>query len=246
MSVGSSRMAPAYVAVHAEEDREHWWFRGRLAVLRAALQSRLPAGRLRLVELGCGTGNVLEALRDFGDTIGIEIDDRLRAVALARGLDVRAGSLPDQVPLEPGTADVVLLLDVLEHLDAESAGLAVARNVLAPGGVLVVTVPAYQWLWSAHDVHLGHQRRYTRARLRQAVEGAGFVVERVSYFNTVLFPAVAAVRFAQRLVRRDGHDLHRPARLVNRALEAVFAFERHVVSRVDLPFGSSLLLVARA
>ena len=238
-------MDPAYVAAHAENDREHWWFRGRLAVLCAVLERRLPSGRLRLVELGCGTGNVLEALRPFGDTTGVEIDDTLRAIALARGLDVRAGALPDRVPIDPGTADVVLMLDVLEHLDAESAGLGAARKILVPGGLLVVTVPAYQWLWSAHDVHLGHRRRYTRARLRQAVEGAGFVVERVSYFSTVLSPAVAAVRCAQRLGGGDCHDLHRPARLVNRALQSVFAFERHIVSRVDLPFGSSLLLVAR-
>ena len=246
MSVGTSQMEPAYVAAHAENDREHWWFRGRLAVLCAVLQRRLPPGRLRLVEFGCGTGNVLEALRPFGDPTGIEVDDTLRAIARARGLDVRAGALPDRVPIDPGTADVVLMLDVLEHLDAESAGLGAARKILVPGGLLVVTVPAYQWLWSAHDVHLGHRRRYTRARLRGAVEGAGLVVERVSYFNAALFPAVAAVRCAQRLARRDGHDLQRPAPAVNRALAAVFALERHVVSRVDMPFGSSLLLVARA
>jgi hypothetical protein len=95
-------------------------------------------------------------------------------------------------------------------------------------------------------VHLGHRRRYTRARLRRAVEGAGLVVERISYFNAALFPAVAAVRCVQRLARRDGHDLRRPAPAVNRMLAAVFALERHVVSRMDVPFGSSLLLVARA
>lgn len=239
-------MDAAYVAAHLEEDRDHWWFRGRLAILLAMLSHRLAGRRrLQLVELGCGTGNVLAELRRFGDVVGVEIDDTLRAAAISRGLDVRAGALPDQVPIDPGRADVVLMLDVLEHLDGEASALGAARKLLAPEGLLVITVPAYQWLWSAHDVALGHRRRYTRARLRGAAEAAGFVVERISYFNTLLLPAIAAVRLRRRLLGRDGHDLHRPAPMVNRALERVFAFERRLLTRLDLPFGSSLLLIAR-
>ena len=245
MSAPAPGMDRAYVATHIEEDRAHWWFRGRLAVLLAVLAARLPSRRLQLLELGCGTGNVLGELRRFGDPIGVEIDETLRSTAVARGLDARAGALPDRVPVAPGSADVVLMLDVLEHVEAEASALGATRRLLTPGGLLVLTVPAYRWLWSAHDVVLGHRRRYTRAELRRAVEAAGFVVERVSYFNTLLLPAIGVVRLVRRALRRDGHDLRRPGPMVNRVLEVVFGFERHLLRRLDLPFGSSLLLIAR-
>jgi SAM-dependent methyltransferase len=238
-------MDPVYVAAHAQHDRDHWWFRGRLAVLLAVLERRLPRRRLRLVELGCGSGSVLAALARYGEAVGVEVDDALRGAAVARGLDVRRGALPDALPVEPGSADVVLLLDVLEHVEAEEPALAAARKVLAPGGLFVATVPAYRWLWSAHDVVLGHRRRYTRPEIRALVAGAGFRLERATYFSTLLLPPIAVVRLGRRLAGRDDHDLKRLPPALNAALAALFALERHLVSRVDLPFGSSVLLLAR-
>jgi len=228
-----------------EEDRRHWWFRGRLAVLLAVLRRTLPPRRVRLVELGCGTGNVLAALTEFGECVGMEAHSDLVAAAHAAGLDVRPGRLPADLPVPDGWADVVLLLDVLEHLDDDAAALATARRALAPGGLLVVTVPAYRWLWSDHDVALGHRRRYAARELAERVRGAGLSVERVSYFNMLLFPAVAAVRVWKRLVGDRTHDLRRPSNRWNRRLGRVFALERHLLPRVPLPFGSSLLLLAR-
>jgi SAM-dependent methyltransferase len=238
-------MDPAYVATHMEEDRLHWWFRGRLAVITAALERALPQRPVRLLELGCGTGNVLGALGRFGEAVGMETHPDLVAAARAAGLDVREGRLPGDLVVPPGWAEVVLLLDVLEHLDDEAAALETGRRALAEGGLLVATVPAYQWLWSGHDVALGHRRRYTASRLRGVVERAGFRVLRVSYFNTLLFPALALMRGWKRLTGDATHDLRRPAPTLNRWLERVFALERHVVPRCALPFGASLLLVAR-
>jgi len=236
---------PAYLATHVEEDRLHWYFRGRLAVIRGALRRVLPRGSLRLVEIGCGTGNMLGPLGEFGEAVGIETNDALLAVARAAGLDVRKGALPDDLPVTPGWADVVLLLDVLEHLDDDVAGLRAAHRVLREGGLLVLTVPAYSWLWTGHDVALGHRRRYVAAELRRLVERAGYRVERVSYFNTVLFPAIASIRLYKRLRRDDRHDLRHPGPRLNAVLEWLFAVERHVVPRPGLPFGISLFVLAR-
>ncbi|HJR04162.1 MAG TPA: class I SAM-dependent methyltransferase, partial [Methylomirabilota bacterium] len=126
-------MDPAYAAVHAEEDRAHWWFLGRRAVILAEMARRLPAGGARLAELGCGSGGMLEALGGFGTAVGVEVDPSLRARARERGLDVRAGALPDTIPLEPGAWDAVCLFDVLEHVDDEAGALGACRRLLAPG-----------------------------------------------------------------------------------------------------------------
>jgi SAM-dependent methyltransferase len=238
-------MDPAYLAVHAEEDRDHWWFRGRLAVLVAVVRRLVTQRPARLLELGCGSGNVLEALTAFGDAVGMEREPTLLAAARAAGLDVRAGVLPRDLVVPNGWADVVLLLDVLEHIDDEAAALATARRALRPDGALVVTVPAYAWLWSGHDVALGHRRRYTAGRLRRALESAGFRVERVTYFNTLLFPVMVVARMWKRVRGDDRHDLRRPGPLVNGLLTWCFALERLMVPRTALPFGGSLLAVAR-
>lgn len=238
-------MDPDYLARHIEEDRRHWWFRGRLTVILAVLRHVLPPRRLRLLELGCGTGNVLVALTEFGEAVGMEVDPRLIAVARAAGADVRRGALPEDLAVEPGWADVVLLLDVLEHLDDDGAALGTARRALGADGLLVVTVPAYGWLWSGHDVALGHRRRYTAARLVRLVGAAGFEVVHTSYFNTLLFPFVALGRAWKRLRASREHDLERPPAALNGALAWIFALERFVVPRAPLPFGTSVVLVAR-
>ena len=237
-------MDAAYIPTHLEEDRLHWWFRGRLEVLLVTLRRRLPRRRLRLLELGCGSGNVLGALGQFGEAVGMEADPTMLAAARAAGLDARAGRLPDDRVVEDGWADAVLLLDVLEHVD-DAAALGAARRALAADGLLVVTVPAYEWLWTAHDAALGHRRRYTAGRLRRVVEGAGFVVERTSYFSTVLFPVVAVARLWKRWRQDPRHDLRRPRPALNRLLAQVFALERHLVPHARLPFGTSVLLLAR-
>jgi SAM-dependent methyltransferase len=235
----------AYTAVHIEQDRRHWYFRGRLAVLSAVFDRALPRPPCRVVELGCGTGNVLQTLGRYGEAVGVEHDDGLRALACAAGLDVRKGTLPDDVPLADGWADAVLLLDVIEHLDDDVAALCAARRLVRAGGVVIVAVPAYAWLWSAHDVALGHRRRYTAAALRRRLHAAGLRVEHLGYFNTVLFPAIAVGRLAKRLVRARGHDLGNPPEAVNRALASLFALERRFVLRPGLPFGCSVLAIAR-
>ena len=137
-------MDKAYAAVHAEEDRAQWWFQGRRAIILAEMARRLPGGRRRVAELGCGSGGMLESLAAFGPAVGVELDPALREIARGRGLDVRAGALPDHIPLEAGRWDAVCLFDVLEHVADEAGSLRACRRLLAPDGRLVVTVPAYQ------------------------------------------------------------------------------------------------------
>ena len=238
-------MDPAYVATHVQEDQHHWWFLGRRAVLRRVLRATLPAGGLRLVEIGCGGGTLLPAAAEFGEVVGVEASADFLEVARRRGFNVLRGALPDQLPLDAGAFDGALLLDVLEHIEDDRGALEAVARVLRPGGLLVCTVPAYPWLWSSHDEVLGHRRRYTARSLRRVAQEAGFRPLRVTYFNTLLAPAVVGLRLLRRWRGVRSHDLVRPARPLNALLARVFSLEASLLRWTDLPFGVSVLMVAR-
>lgn len=234
-----------YVATHAKEDSHHWWFVGRRAVILSVARELFGRGRFRLAEIGCGTGSLLDALAEFGEVTGVEPSPEFFRVARRHNRPVVSGALPNAIPLPPGSLDGVLLLDVLEHIDDDGEALAAVRRLLRPGGVLLCTVPAYQALWSPHDAVLGHRRRYTATALRRLLDGVGFRVTRLTYFNTLLAPPVAVVRFFRRWRSPHGHDLSVPPEWLNTLLARVFALEAPLLRRVNFPFGISVLAVAQ-
>lgn len=230
----------------AEIDRDHWWFVGRRRILTALLERWRPKpGQLRILEVGCGTGSNIAMLQQFGTVDAIEPDDHARAFASGRtGVKVKGGYLPD-VPLEDGLYDLIVLLDVLEHIPDDKAALIALKPKLAPGGRLVVAVPAMPSLWSGHDVAHHHQRRYTRATLEAVVRAAGFHTLRRTAFNSFLLPAIVGVRWLNRLLGREGGDEDRiPPRPINGFLTWLFGAERHVAVRGLFPAGVSIALVA--
>jgi SAM-dependent methyltransferase len=232
----------------AEIDGDHWWFAARRAVIAGLIERQaLPKKDGRILEVGCGTGSSLKMLQSYGRVDAIEPDAPARALASERsGVKVKGGLLPDGVKLKDGAYDLILMLDVLEHIPDDLGTLEALRPKLAAGGRLMVTVPAMPWLWSAHDVAHHHQRRYTRKSLEDVFRRAGYKVRYRSYFNTILFPLIAAARGAGKLLRREGGDDAMPPRPVNAMLQGLFGLERHVVGRASLPFGVSLALVAES
>jgi SAM-dependent methyltransferase len=233
----------------AETEADHWWFAGRRAVL-AALIGRLVLPRpARILEIGCGTGGNLEMLSQFGAVSAMESDALARELAARRlggRFDIRPGSCPDDIPFVPHSFDLVCLFDVLEHIEDDGATLAAVSRLLAEGGRAVVTVPAYRWLWSAHDEFLHHKRRYSAGELRAKTKSAGLRLVVLSYFNTVLFPLAAAARLKDRLIggeRASGTAL--PPAPINALFRGLFAAEQLIVGRLPLPFGVSLLAVLR-
>lgn len=230
----------------AEIDAEHWWFAARRRIVAALIARQAPLGPgARILEVGAGTGSNLAMLQGLGQVDAIEPDEAARALASQRGgFAVGGGMLPDGVALQDGRYDLIVLLDVLEHIERDRASLRVLRTKLAPGGRLVLTVPAAPWLWSAHDVKHHHKRRYTRQSLLDTLFDGGFEVRHISHFNTLLYPVVAAARILGRITRREQEDDAMPARGVNALLEHIFAAERYWVTRAALPFGVSLLAVA--
>ena len=230
----------------ADHDTRHWWYRARRDVLRALIErhARPPVGS-RVLEVGCGTGHNLDMLGEFGAVDAVEIDEAARGVAEARlGRSVGSAPLPGLAGVERGAYGLVAALDVVEHVEDDGAALATLGACLAPGGRLLVTVPAWPWMWSAHDEVNHHHRRYTRRTLRDAVEGAGLTLRRLDWFNSALFPAIAGARLVNRVRGSDDSDDALPSPLVNAALERVFAAERHLIGRAPMPPGVSLAAIA--
>lgn len=238
----------AYSGMAAAEER-HWWFAGRRLIVGGFMRRLNMPATARVLELGCGSGGNLPMLAGFGELTAVEPHDGARTRAIARGVGrVLPGRLPDQVPLPPGTFDAVVMLDVLEHVADDARALATAGRLLAPGGRLVLTVPAFPFLWSRHDELTHHFRRYRRRQLRQLLAENGLTVERLTHFNSILFPAIAAFRLMQRLARGTPDEdvgMRVPPAAINATLKAMLAAEAAALSAIDLPFGVSLLAVAR-
>jgi SAM-dependent methyltransferase len=224
----------------------YWWHRGRQAIVRRILARYAPAGA-RILDVGCGTGATTLALRRFGSVVGLDLGRRALEVARARGLAVAQASAV-RLPAAEGAFDLVLALDVLEHLDDDVAAACEMRRALRPGGHLVATVPAYPFLWSAHDEALAHRRRYLRRQLVETLERAGFEIALCSYVMGSILPAAIAVRLYERWVRRparreSGYVIV-PAP-VNALLAWITGAGSLLLPWVRLPFGLTIAAVAR-
>jgi SAM-dependent methyltransferase len=226
----------------------HWWYRGRRRIVRAELEALELPRPARLLDAGCGGGQTLDLLDDFGRPTGIDPDVGSIALSRARGHDVAVAALPD-LPFDDGTFTACTCLDVLEHLADDEAALAELARVTAASGALLVTVPAYELLWSEHDEANEHRRRYRAGTLKRLALRAGWSVERLTYFNSLLLAPAAAVRLASGYRRRrspDVSDLDLTPRALNRALEMPLRAEAALLRCGGrLPAGLSLLAVLR-
>jgi len=232
----------------AAVDQRHWWYRARREIL-AALIRRLarPPKDGAILELGCGTGHNLPMLGQFGHVDALELDEDSRALAESRlGRSIMTAPLPELAGVPDRHYDLIGAFDVIEHIDDDEAAIASIATKLKSGGKFVMTVPAHQWMWSAHDVVNHHKRRYSKRSLKQLIEGSPLKLDRVGYFNSLLFPIAVAERSAKKLRGNDQVELGVPAAPINAALERTFALERHAIGRVSLPPGLSLFAVASA
>jgi SAM-dependent methyltransferase len=229
----------------AELDELHWWYRARREVLRAVIARNIALpDEPRILEVGCGTGHNFQMLRQFGRLDGLELDGAARAIASQRlGHAVMDSPLPQLTGVPMGAYDLIAMLDVLEHLDDDEAALIALSRRLRPGGKILLTVPAFPWMWSAHDVVNHHKRRYTRRTLAAVVQKAGLKVEMMSWFNSLLFPLAAAARLAGRLTGKEDSDDTLPPRPVNWLFERLFGLERYAIGRVPFPPGVSLVAI---
>ncbi len=256
MTGWNGRGTPALTVL--EEDR-HAWFAGRTRAILKYLDAEIgpaPAGATRrILDIGAGAGNMAHHLAHYGQVFGLDYLARPLAVAQARALDVCQGA-GDRLPFANDTFDLVALLDTVEHIPDEFGVFAEVRRVLKPGGKVIVTVPAFMWLWSYNDEINAHQRRYTAPELRQKLEISGLHVTRLSYNNFFLFPLIAGLR----LLRPEKPALESPhltededvyqvemepiPEPANMVLHGVGWLEAELLQRVTLPVGVSVICVA--
>jgi SAM-dependent methyltransferase len=230
-----------------EQEETHWWFAARREIITKLITTacNLPYNP-RLLEAGCGTGGNLAFLGGFGTLDAFEFDETSRKTAQQKsGMTIPFGALPDDAPFEGKKYDLIALLDVLEHIELDMPSLTALGARLDDHGRLLITVPAMPWLWSKHDVVHHHFRRYTRRSLRLAIEDAGLEVDKIGYFNFLLFPLAVAKRALDKLTRSDKPDDEIPSAWLNKLLFKVFRTERHLVNRVPLPWGLSVFAVVR-
>ncbi|MBD2497025.1 bifunctional 2-polyprenyl-6-hydroxyphenol methylase/3-demethylubiquinol 3-O-methyltransferase UbiG [Nostoc sp. FACHB-280] len=238
-----------YLKYAAVED-QHWWFVGRRQIVEKLIRQLKLPNNAKILEAGCGTGGNLRMLARYGEVAAMEFDETACQLANERQVTtVQQGSLPDQIPFND-QYDLVVILDVLEHIDDDLAALEALSSRLKPNSWLLITVPAYQFLWSYHDEINYHKRRYTLNRLKRVVKLAGYNIRYGSYFNTWLFPLVAGVRLLKNLLKLDkksdaSGDLNLPAQPINQFLTFLFASERYLINRFSLPFGVSVVLMAQ-
>jgi SAM-dependent methyltransferase len=230
----------------AAHDSTHWWYRARRDILADYLtrEGGLPRDA-RILEIGCGTGHNLPMLAHFGQVEAIEIDPAARAIAAERiGRAVSDAPLPVLPGVDRAAYDLIAVLDVVEHIEDDVAALKAMAACLKPGGKLLITVPAHQWMWSAHDVVNHHHRRYSKKTLKAALHKAGLRERKLGYFNSLLFPLAAATRIVGRITGKDDSDDAPPPPALNRLFETIFRMERHMVGRVPLSPGVSILTLA--
>lgn len=227
----------------------HWWFRAKRKIILFLLDKYVVRNREnKILDIGCGNGLMLKYLEKYGEVFAIDNNELALKYARDKTIytkNVQKASLPDKIPFNI-KFDLVTSFDVLEHITDDLKALIKIKEILKEGGGRVFcTVPAYDFLWSDHDSVHNHKRRYTLKKIKKLFRQAGFKIEKITYFNTFLFPSIALVRLIKRVLKIKGPDLAKNNVFLNWLLEKVFSAERFFLQKFDFPFGVSILVIAK-
>jgi ubiquinone/menaquinone biosynthesis C-methylase UbiE len=228
-----------------ELEDQYWWFVARRELALQFLSQVTPPDA-NILDVGCGTGKGQDAFGRFGTVYGVDFSQDALQFCHQRGLDRIARADAEALPLQSEKFDVVVTLDTIEHVPDDYKAIAEISRVLKPGGILLINVPAYQWLWGPHDVALMHHRRYSRTQLRKLLESNDFQIERLTYHIFFLFPLVVLSRLMSKL-KKGEPDAKLPN--IPKWIENIFSIiqrgEAALITRSNMPWGSSIVALAR-
>lgn len=234
-----------YTDLYTLED-SHWWHRAKRNLVVNYLQKITTGKKSKILDIGCGTGKNVEAFAAIGQSYGVDMSEEAVKYCLKRGLkNVKKGSSYD-LPFQKNSFEAITLLDVLEHVE-EPKTLEEISRVLTKNGHLIITVPAFKWLWSEWDVVLHHKRRYTSSQLSKVLQKHGFAIEKISYVYSFLVIPVFLIRQLKKMLgKKDyGSDFSINNGLSNTILYQFSLLEQKIMEYLPLPFGTSVFCVAR-
>lgn len=231
-----------------EIQKKHWWFTSKKEIVLDTIARHTNLSQLsNILDIGCGSGLMLNALEQIGNTSGMDMSDD--AIQFSQEIfmgRIEKGYLPNNVPYPKKQFDLITALDVIEHIDDDVQSLKTIKSLLSPHGTAIITVPAYMFMWSHFDELNEHKRRYTLTELKNKLEQADLKIEKISYYNMLLFPIAYLVRKLNNLLGRDGaSDIDMPGDMVNSLLRKVFTSEKWLLRFCNLPFGVSVLAVVK-
>lgn len=231
----------------AEREETYWWHLGRLRIIQSYVRrAKGDRPQLAILNVGCGTGGTIKMLASFGETDNVDISDE--AIKYMQKLGYKKVTKVNSIylPFKDKTYDMVCAFDVLEHIDNQIGALKEWKRVIKDDGFIIITVPAYQWLWSGHDVSLHHKRRYTVRRLTTAAKDAGLTPCKRSYAIVFSIPMVAAFRIMHKLFRHNTNSetsyVDVP-RWMNTIFTKMLYLEARLHAVVSFPFGTSVVAV---
>lgn len=234
----------------AHDEMNHWWYQSRKEIFKSVLKKTLTqfSREGKIYDIGCGGGGNFPVWSSFSDfCIGVDISDKaLNSCKKFPYKDLLLIEAGDLSKITSNDASLVTLCDVLEHVEDDRGFLKQTHHILKTGGFFFITVPAYGFLWGGADELGFHKRRYSRKQLIQLLQGAHFTLIRSTYFNTFLFLPILVVRMMQRFLKlNSGMECQPVHGILNYVLKSIFSFERHLIKYINLPFGVSLMAVAR-
>ena len=226
-------------------EENYWWWVGKRRIVKSILdKSKLDSGLV--LDVGCGTGANFKHPTEHKQVISLDSSNDALNFCKMRGVQNLIQGDAENLPFKDDVFDLVTACDLLEHVDDNKTMTGFYR-VLKPNGSLAVTVPAFRFLWSKHDQALGHRRRYNRSQLSAIIEANGFTIQKISYWNFFLFIPIGARRLSNRIVNRQKveSDVKKLPSIINGFLSAILRIESYIITNLNLPFGISLVCIAK-
>ncbi|MFC1751783.1 class I SAM-dependent methyltransferase [Thermoproteota archaeon] len=230
---------------HKSNQFKHWWFNGRKSIIETLLKQHCSPGNLDILDIGSGYGVLIPTLKKWGKVDALEPNHDCHDSLKQLGADTIYPYSNFPLTFPNKQYDLICLFDVLEHIENHEQAIQIIKNqLLKPNGKLLITVPSYQWLWTTHDEDNHHYRRYSKKMLLKLLKSNNFNSIRTSYFMTLLFPLAVIQRLISKMFSTKTNQKNRPHFIVNAVFEKIFHMESKLISKLNLPYGLSIISIA--